>query len=239
MSARFEHLENRRMLASAPTPVDWVIHGTSAADVITITQNGNTVTVNNNGVVTTHAAVGYFVPGPSPYQQIGIEGLRKIVVNGYSGNDQLIADDTVQVPMELYGGYGRDTLKGGAKNDLLKGQLHTPDPMSVIEYIGDEIHGNGGNDTLTAQEFGASTLHGNDGDDVITGSNYSDTITGGRGNDNIVGLEGSDNIVAGPILIMAGNGEDRDSVDSGEGRDTVYGGVGSCGVPQPVRGGWS
>ncbi len=236
MFSKFERLESRRMLASAPPPVDWVIQGTSAADVITITQSGNTVTVNNNGIVTTHPAVGYYVPGPSPYQQIGVVGLRKIIVHGYSSNDQIIADDTVQVPMELYGGYGRDTLKGGAKNDLLKGQLHTHDPMSIIEYFGDEMHGNSGDDTLIAQEYGASTLHGNDGDDDIQGSDYNDVITGGRGNDSIMGLEGNDNIVAGPQLIMAGNGQDRDTVDSAEGRDTVYGGVGNDVL---VTGDWS
>lgn len=228
MSANFEHLETRRMLANAPMPVDWVVQGTNAADLITITQNGNTVTVNNNGVVTTHVAVGYYAPGPSPNQQIGVVGLNKIIIHGRNGYDQLLADDTVQVPMEIYGGYGRDTIKGGAKDDLLKGFVQTNDPMNAIEYIGDEIHGNSGDDTIYAFEYGIrSILHGNDGDDFIWGSDYNDVITGGRGNDDITGHEGSDNIVAGPTLILPGNGEDRDTVTAMEGNDTIDGGVGN------------
>jgi Ca2+-binding RTX toxin-like protein len=228
MSARFEHLETRRMLANAPQPVEWVIQGSSAADVISITQSGNTVTVNNNGVITTHAAVGYYLPGPSPYQTIGVPGLRKIVVHGRGGNDQVLGDNFVQVPMELYGGAGRDTLRGGAKDDLLKGFEQVHDPMQIIQYIGDELHGNEGNDSLSAFQYGvASILYGGDGDDVLRGSDYGNTINGGRGNDNIIGGDAADSISAGPVLIMSGNGEDRDTVDSGDGADTVWGGVGN------------
>ncbi|MBJ3591875.1 hypothetical protein JGC56_12125 [Salmonella enterica subsp. enterica serovar Saintpaul] len=67
---------------------------------------------------------------------------------------------------------------------------------------GSEIHGAGGNDTLTGSDA-ADKLYGDDGDDRLTGGSSDDELHGGAGNDRLYGDTGSDT-----YLFNAGDGQD-------------------------------
>ncbi|HYO09460.1 MAG TPA: calcium-binding protein [Tepidisphaeraceae bacterium] len=125
-----------------------------------------------------------------------------------------------------------EVLIGGSAGDSLKAS--TPD---------NTILGNGGNDTLWAQE-GKDFVDGGAGDDVIEGKGGDDTLVGGAGNDRIVGGKGGDIVNAGigddtlvggdadggagelpdKDLLLGGDGSDLAS--GGAGDDTLIGGVG-------------
>jgi hypothetical protein len=77
--------------------------------------------------------------------------------NADGGDDVARVTSGVQIPVEMRGGPGRDTLVGGAGPDKLVG-------------------GNG-----------ADKLIGRDGDDLLLGGNGSDRLAGGRGDDVLKG----------------------------------------------------
>ena len=115
------------------------------------------------------------------------------VVTGSAGPEWLAADpggsdlNGLAGDDRLVGNIGADRIDGGAGNDI--------------------IDGGGGNDVI----------RGGDGDDVITDPAGADTIDGGAGNDiiNIVRLAGVGN--AGPVTIIAGDGDDFVHFDSPDG----------------------
>lgn len=89
-------------------------------------------------------------------------------VNAGPGDDTVAVARTVQIPVTMRGGPGRDTLIGGSGADKL---------------IGGE-----GNDHLA----------GRAGDDLIFGGPGNDSILGGAGNDVLRGGFGNDTIDGGP-----------------------------------------
>ncbi|CAN5348690.1 hypothetical protein BH09PLA1_BH09PLA1_13920 [soil metagenome] len=86
----------------------------------------------------------------------------RIVANGFGGDDRIIADGCLNVPVQFFGDAGNDILRGGNRNDTLDGGA--------------------GNDRL----FGEA------GDDLLLGGAGNDTIRGGRGNDTLNGGAGRD-----------------------------------------------
>jgi Ca2+-binding RTX toxin-like protein len=81
----------------------------------------------------------------------------RIVARGQAGNDAILADECLDVPVQFFGGDGRDVLIGSNKNDLLDGGA------------GDDfLHGRKGNDRLLGGA-GCDHLHGGQGDDTLTG----------------------------------------------------------------------
>ncbi|MDB5438949.1 MAG: hypothetical protein JWM33_1376, partial [Caulobacteraceae bacterium] len=76
-------------------------------------------------------------------------------------------------------------------------------------FFADEIHGNGGNDYVTA---GSS-------DDLVTGDAGNDTLYGGTGNDNIDGGADDDTVVGDNYYGGAG----ADTLHGGAGNDSIYG----------------
>jgi len=157
------------------------------------------------------------------------------VINGYAGNDTIIADDVLYYDCwaynpyyyefvytcyryEEFGGYGNDTVFGGAG--------------------GDTIYGGGGNDTID----------GGTGDDVIYGDNYRtvyrctqdyftywyyyyapqdcviyDTFSYGNGVDTITGGDGDDTIYASGGNDIVNGGADEDTIFGDEGDDILNG----------------
>jgi len=89
-------------------------------------------------------------------------------VNCGSHDDSVVVSRSVQAPVTLRGGAGKDTLLGGGANDM--------------------ILGGPGNDVLG----------GRGGDDAIFGGPGNDLIKGGAGNDTLHGGAGRDRIVPGP-----------------------------------------
>ena len=161
------------------------IFGTRHADVIRIYAMANDparFVVNLNGVT----------------RSIAFADVRKVIIYGYSGNDNISFSDvhgTLVMRSLIYGGAGDDTIHGGDGRDTISG-----------DQGDDVILSGGGNDSV----------RGGDGDDSIDGGAGADTINGDNGADKIDGEGGSD-------MISGGTDGSRDSIDGGVGVDVIFG----------------
>ena len=217
----FETLENRKYMAANGSYSPLYIHGTEAADVITISQSGNMLTVVNNGVTKTYPTY-YTIPGSTPGSVIASYGISKVVVQGYGGNDTLKGDATVQEPMEIYGGLGGDSIRGGAKNDSLYGHV-----ANSAQFGGpDTLDGGDGNDVLYGSLYSAATLYGGAGNDTLHGSisSFGDVLYGGDGNDLMDGHDGNNYLSGGGGNDTLLGGSDWNNLNGGEGDDLLVGG---------------
>ena len=126
----------------------------------------------------------------------GVAGVpvTRIVINGMGGNDRIwIAGGWGDLPVEIWGGAGNDTIIGGPRNDTIFGNLGK-----------DHLEGGGGNDLL----------HGNGGHDRVIGN---------LGADRIFGDAGLDLLESGPGADRLFGGIDGDTIAGGAGPDTMYG----------------
>ncbi|BBK35682.1 hypothetical protein STAQ_07600 [Allostella sp. ATCC 35155] len=160
------------------------------------------------------------------------------VLYGGQGNDVIdpgTGDDTV------FAGQGNDTVALGNSDtgDKLIYMDKGQDSVSIISttgnhqvYLGDnndiamlsanagdiQVLGEGGNDTIVAQNFGADTLDGGEDDD------YLEILNGSVGNKVLIGGLGSDEIQIGDTSGDAASQilpNTQIAVDAGEGNDTV------------------
>jgi Ca2+-binding RTX toxin-like protein len=196
---------------------DLIVNGTAGADTIALAKSGSGVTVAiNSGAVS------------NPFNVTG-----KVKVFAGDGNDTVIANATLTVPMELHGESGNDTLQGAAGNDSLDDGSGDD---SLIATVGDDtLDGGSGNDTLQAgtgndlliggigndsllAAAGNDSLYGTAGDDTLRGGSGKDTLFAGDGNDCLLGGTGWDVMYG-----EAGN----DTLRGGSGMDTMYGGDGN------------
>jgi Ca2+-binding RTX toxin-like protein len=83
----------------------------------------------------------------------------------------------------LCGGYGNDSLIGGAGQDSLSGGAGN-----------DTIEGGGGDDFLDGGT-GNDSLEGGAGDDVMVGGDGNDSMVGGAGRDLMIGGLGADSLI--------------------------------------------
>ena len=88
-----------------------------------------------------------------------------LILYGSPGNDELVVDSSLTLPVELYGGDGDDILVGGGGTNLIVG--------------GD------GNDSLTGGA-GTNTLDGGDGDDILQDGGGTNTVIGGTGSNTFI-----------------------------------------------------
>ena len=237
-AAAMEALEQRQLLASG----SWqplVITCTAQDDVVLFKQQGDFLTVTNDGVANTYRWKSKMIPGSTPNSQVILPGINKIVVDGSYGNDSLLADNTVTVPMQIKGGAGNDLISGGMGDDEIYGGANVL--QSVYESGYDIITGRGGNDTICSPKYGSASINANEGNDTVTGGTGNDYIDAGTGDDNVDagmgqdtvhGRDGKDKIMGGwePDTIYGEEGNDTinggdgdDSILAGAGHDTVHG----------------
>jgi serralysin len=109
-------------------------------------------------------------------------------ISGDAGNDTIL------------GGAGGDTLQGGDGNDVITGGSGA---QQIYGNAGDDtlqagtgastVYGGQGNDVITVHAGGVGqVLHGDLGNDTITGGAAADTIVGGGGADVLTGGGGAD-----------------------------------------------
>jgi len=182
------------------------VHGTTAADTITVSVSGDwEVSLNS---------VGYeFASGE----------FSAIHVRSHAGNDSIYASSATK-PLWVFSGEDDDYVYCGSSNDMVYGgagdDVHYGEAGDDLLYgeAGDDLlYGEGGADLLEGG-YGSDTLYGHDG----TGSGYeADSVYGGAGDDLLYGEAGDD--------LLYGDGED-DYLDGGYGDDTLYGddGTGSA-----------
>ena len=214
-AAAFEALEARQLL-SGGSYQPLVIPCTGGNDTVLIKQQGDVLTVINNKVTSTYNVKSKTIPGPTAGSQIVIPGISKIVVDAGLGNDMILADDTVTVPLEAKGSAGTDLLSGGSADDSLWGGADLNSNPYEAGY--DTLIGRGGNDKLYTPKWGGATFTGGTGNDTIVGGIMSNYVDAGSGNDTITTGDGKDTIHA---------GDGNDAIDTGNANDTVYGDAGN------------
>src|SRR5688500_12553536 len=108
-------LEPRTMLAATLNDGRLVVTGTDGDDVITLAQTKTLLTVTVNGKATT-------------FESGAVRGIR---VNALFGDDRVEARKMLR-GLRINGGYGSDTLRGGAGNDRLHGG---PEPETDLNGV--------------------------------------------------------------------------------------------------------
>lgn len=226
------------------TPIDNIVLGTSQADVLNGTVNGDLILAGAGDDTLNGAQRGDVL--------FGNRGAD--VVNGGPGNDVLVwtngdGSDTMD------GGPGTDTVVveggnagetftlGSGGNDALfqrSSQTAFQLDMQRVEIF--DLQSQGGNDRFTVDDLSGSAINqvhfrGGDGADTLNGQNTSppivaegengaDRLTGGSGSDQLHGGNGNDILRgnAGNDWLDGGNG--NDTLNGGQGRDVLEGGAG-------------
>jgi len=215
----YANLESKQLLAGivySPQTGEVLIGGTTQADNALVVENGNRITVTQQGF------------GSETFPIADVSLIRFV---GLAGNDRF--ENQSSVRSFAFGQAGNDVLIGGSGDDRLIGNNGN-----------DQIAGGGGDDFIVAgigndRVFageGNDRVLGIDGTNEIDGGGGDDTIFGGESNDTIVDPSGT-NLIAGSLgddQIQGGSGVDRifagpgnDSVIAGDGNDFVYGQLGN------------
>jgi Ca2+-binding RTX toxin-like protein len=112
---------------------------------------------------------------------------------GGAGDDQInatpVVDPDVISITEAYGGAGNDNIQGGSQADTLygdKADTFTGNPLIATVTLAPYDPSNDGKDKL-AGFGGADTLDGGGGNDELYGGNGADTLEGGAGADFLYG----------------------------------------------------
>ncbi len=148
---------------------------------------------------------------------------------GTLDNDSLVAGSTGNISDMML----PPLVIAGGGNDKVTGSFH-----------GDELHGNGGSDTLRGgwgddNIFGEGDndrLYGEGGKDILSGAEGNDSVYGGDASDALMGYAGNDVLDGedGDDDLLGGSGDDQlvgssgnDKIFGEEGSDTLYGGFGN------------
>ena len=169
---------NNTLLQSSPSVVvpsfdatPWRFTGSSATDVLTITQSSSRYSAVFNGRTITRNVV----------------DVTSIVVQFAGGNDVINLSGVVFAQANVDGGAGNDSISGGLQPDTLAGGSGN-----------DTIRGNAGNDSITGSA-GTDSLSGGDGNDSLNGGSGRDTLLGENGSDRLSSRDGEvDSLNGGP-----------------------------------------
>lgn len=160
------------------------------------------------------------------------EEAKKLVIDGFEGNDRIIVQEDVRVPLFITGGSGNDYIQGGSGNDTI-----------IDNYGQNEIYGGKGNDTIIAggldlaadaptlktvdgYNINGNIISGGLGRDYIEGSNNADYIVDEGGGGVIYGLDGDDliSVTSGQNYVDGGRGNDIITAEGGH--NMLFGGRG-------------
>ena len=132
--------------------------------------------------------------------------IEVVSANGFGGQDLLDASASTAV-VNLFGGPGPDTVRGGSGADSLYG-----DDFGTDGDV-DVVAGGPGNDSLGGGP-GNDDLDGGDGADSLNGDGFGttgdDDLSGGSGDDNLDGGPGSDTLAGGTgrdVVFVTGTAE--------------------------------
>lgn len=160
------------------------------------------------------------------------EEAKKLVIDGGEGNDRIIVQEDVRVPLFITGGQGNDFIQGGSGNDTI-----------IDNYGQNEIYGGQGNDTIIAggldltpdapplktiegHSINGNIISGGLGRDYIEGSNNNDYIVDEGGGGVIYGLGGDDLITVTSGQNYVDGGQGNDAIKAEGGRNMLFGGRG-------------
>ena len=208
--------------------------GSSFADTLTGNALANTLNgLGGNDVLSGLGGIDLLLGGAGNDLLTGGDGNDRMF--GEAGNDTMIWNPGDDSDL-MEGGTGTDTavVNGGGAAETFTIEANgarvrfdrvSPDPFSLDIGTTERlvVHGNGGDDVITADTGLATlinlTLDGGDGNDSITGGDGNDTLLGGDGNDEVSGERGND-------IAFLGAGNDTFEWDPGDGSDIVQGQAG-------------
>ncbi len=204
-----------------------VISGTKKGDEINVTTNDEgKIVISVNGKEQVYTA----------------DEAKRLVIDGGDGDDVITVDESVTIGLNIMGGKGDDSIRGGAGNDYI-----------VDDYGHNVIRGGAGDDVIRAagkggRSFGegfvdlftgewniTNDIYGGEGSDIIYAGDADDYISGGDGDDLIYGGGGDDYVSGGygKDVLYGGYGKDEirgggddDILYGGDGKDEIYGGGG-------------
>jgi len=214
-----------------PDPLDRVDAGISSRQLIVLGGIGDHY-ISIKRVQSSSEPAGFLVHSNTGFHvEFPAAMMDRIYVEAGAGDDHVLIDQSVDVPVFVNGGDGDDTLVGAQGGDWLIGEAGN-----------DDIDGGGGNDVVHA---GADddVVHGGDGNDTILGLKGEDVLFGGWGQDQLDGGLGNDNLRGEDSNDFLEGGADNDILDGGAGTDTLYAGdgndylIGGRGVGDSMRGG--
>ncbi len=212
-----------------------IIEGNNAANTVVLTETGNDVQVDIDGMTIGTFAVAGIPTGiisvdlfgdDDSLDASGVTSLS-IFANGGLGDDVIIGGG---VRDTLFGGDGADTISGGVLGDVIDGG--SGDDLLDGEEGNDTILGGAGDDVLRGIG-GDDQLSGGIGDDTIRGNGGADLLRGNAGDDELIGNSGDDTLLGqdGDDLIFGG--PDNDSLEGNSGDDDLRG----QGTDDTMRGG--
>jgi Ca2+-binding RTX toxin-like protein len=198
--------------------INRVLHitGSDAVDSVTVRRVGGNIRVNKNGFVSDFPAGGVIsveieTAGGNDVVLLSTD-IRTAFVDAGEGNDKVVADPALLVPLLITGNAGNDTIIGGGANDELSGAAGL-----------DRIWGGAGDDFLIG---GASNdqLRGEAGNDLLIGAGGNDFLSDVEGIDHFIGSAGNDKLIArdltsdianDPDILSGGTGTDSAQFDTG------------------------
>jgi Ca2+-binding RTX toxin-like protein len=208
--------------------------GSNFAD--TLTGNGLANTLNGlggndvlnglggNDVLFGGAGNDLLTGGDGDDRMLGEAGNDTMVWNPGDDSDLMEGGDGSDIAV-VNGGAAAETFTIEPNGTRVRFDRVSPDPFTLDIGTTENlvVHGNGGDDVITA-DVGLATLiqlilDGGAGNDSITGGDGADTLLGGDGNDEIAGERGDD-------IAFLGAGNDTFEWDPGDGSDIVEGGAG-------------
>jgi Ca2+-binding RTX toxin-like protein len=133
-----ERLENRRLFSiTSPLPGVVYVYGSNAADNISVTGSGTSISIAGDA-------------GSAAFANVGI-----VYIFGRGGDDTVAVADAITSTAVINGGAGRDNLTGGGGNDQISG-----------DDGNDVLHGGSGRDQLIGGA-GSDHLYGDAGFDSL------------------------------------------------------------------------
>ncbi len=164
---------------------------------VTSTLEGHTVTQTYEGTFDRIIWVGGDGNDSIDLRGVDADAGLEFDLDGGSGNDRILLDDSALGRAKIVGGDGDDVIFGGGGDDRIFGGAGN-----------DEIHGGGGADTIFGDlgkiedsdddgtiDLWRAQAGSGDGDDVVFGDGGADLVFGGGGDDRIEGGEGDDLLV--------------------------------------------
>ncbi len=100
---------------------------------------------------------------------------KEIQIFAKGGNDVILANNSITIPLLVDAGNGNDIVAGGANNDVIFGGAGI-----------DLVNGNAGNDAIDGGA-GLDALYGDGGRDIVIGGADADAIAGGGDDDIQIG----------------------------------------------------
>jgi len=213
-----------RPTVPAGVVINRVLHitGSDAVDSVTVRRVGGSIRVNKNGFVSDFAASGVISveieTGGGNDVVLLSPDIRTTFVDAGAGDDKVVADPALLVPLLITGNAGNDTIIGGGANDELSGAAGVD---RIWGGAGDDfIIGGASNDQLRG-EAGNDLLIGAGGNDFLSDVEGIDHFIGGAGNDKLISRDLTSDVSNDPDILSGGTGTDSAQFDVGPFADDV------------------